>query len=135
MTRPHLRPCPSCARHIRVNEAGCPFCKGGLTESFHAGPKPEPPAGRLTRAALFALGTSAMSLAPGCSSSSQPAYGAPSVNDDAGAQVTPDAAPVDAAAGIDAPVAEPAYGAPPVESLDAAEDHVSFAPLYGIAAH
>src|SRR5450755_792933 len=57
MTHAHLRPCPDCARHVRVSEAGCPFCGGTLTESFRASPRPQAPAVRLTRAALFALGT------------------------------------------------------------------------------
>jgi hypothetical protein len=147
MTHAHLRPCPTCARHVRVTEAGCPFCGATLADSFRASPRPQAPAARLTRAALFALGTGTLALAPACSSSSStPAYGVPPVEYDGssgGGRVTTDAGPVDAGpvdagpldastTGSDAPVAEPAYGGPP---LDASEDHVTVSPLYGVAAH
>jgi hypothetical protein len=72
MKRPHLRACPTCARHVRVSEEACPFCMGKLAESFRAAPAPQPPGARLTRAALFAFGTGTLALAPACSSSSTP---------------------------------------------------------------
>jgi hypothetical protein len=144
-----------------VTEAACPFCGEQFANAFRASPKPQPPRGRLTRAAMFALGTGTLALAPACSSSSapvvaEPAYGGPPQNEDGGG-VGVDAAygspgiefdgsvgalygafPIDAAgagpgdATSDAPVAEPAYGGPP---HDAEADHVSAIPLYGVAPH
>jgi hypothetical protein len=70
MKKPHLVACPSCARHLRVNEAACPFCGAVLPDSVRESAPPQPPAVRLTRAALFAFGTGTLALAPGCSSSS-----------------------------------------------------------------
>jgi hypothetical protein len=41
-----LLACPSCARHIRVNEARCPFCLAALADEFGAAPVPvSPPPG------------------------------------------------------------------------------------------
>jgi hypothetical protein len=135
MTRPHLRACASCARHIRVSEEACPFCGNALGESFRAAPAPQAPAGRLTRAALFALGTGTLALTSACSSSPapapsddagqthgvldsglQPAYGGPGLGE-AGAQPVY-GAPADAGAPV-GPLeggAEPAYGGPPVDT-------------------
>lgn len=62
----HLRPCPSCDRHARVSEDACPFCGAPFNGSFRSAPRPRPPSGRLTRAALVTLGTSAAALTPGC---------------------------------------------------------------------
>lgn len=138
MTQAHLRPCPSCDRHVRVSEGGCPFCGESLSDTFRAAPRPLGPGARLSRAALFAFGTGTMAVVGACSSST-PLYGAPPVALDAGddAESIADAAVVpDASAEPDAPVATPAYGAPgqPVEALDASDDHhVGVTPLYGIA--
>ncbi len=71
----HLIACPGCARHLRVSESACPFCSAPLDADLRARPAPRPPAMRLSRAALFALGTGAAALASGtvaCSSSSTP---------------------------------------------------------------
>jgi hypothetical protein len=139
MTQSHLRPCPSCARHVRVNEGGCPFCGESLSDEFRAVPRPLGPGVRLGRAALFAFGTGTLTLASACSSSATPLYGASFMFDagDDGESTTPDGAVVpDASAEPDAPVATPAYGAPgePVEPTDASDDHhVGVTPLYGIA--
>jgi hypothetical protein len=46
-----LRPCTECSRHVRVDEAACPFCGGDNTAPFTP---PRIPTGRLTRAAIFA---------------------------------------------------------------------------------
>lgn len=61
-----LRPCPACQRHIRIDEEACPFC---ATANVPAEPR-RMPAGRFTRAAVFAgaLAGSA-ALATGCGSS------------------------------------------------------------------
>jgi len=145
MTQAHLRPCPSCARHVRVNEGGCPFCGESLSDEFRAAPRPRGPGARLSRAALFAFGSGTLAVAGACSSSSDtpvPVYGSPVMLDagDGGESVAPDATVVPDASTADAepdvPVATPAYGAPgqPVEPVDASDDqHVGVTPLYGIA--
>jgi hypothetical protein len=134
MTHAHLRPCPACARHVRVSEAGCPFCGATFAESFRASPRPQPPAARLTRAALFALGTGTLALAPGCSSSSsaappvvaEPAYGGPPQEGDAssgGGVVTPDGGLGDAAYGGPPPLGDGSSGGgADAESVDASSD-------------
>ena len=63
--KPQLCPCPSCARHIRVVETACPFCRAALPDSFRLGPSPDRSTRLLSRAALFALGASLMG-APAC---------------------------------------------------------------------
>jgi len=52
----HLVPCPSCARHVRVSEAACPFCASALPDALRASPAPRMPGSRLSRAATYALG-------------------------------------------------------------------------------
>jgi hypothetical protein len=49
-----LAPCPSCKRHVRVNESSCPFCKSEL--DLASLPTPVLPRTRLGRAATFAFG-------------------------------------------------------------------------------
>ena len=135
MTRSHLRACPSCARHVRVYEKTCPFCGGPLAEPFRATPSAQAPGVRLTRAALFAFGTGAAALSPGCSSSTTstgspadagtdtgqvaPPYGGPPLQPDAGHDAG-NAARADAGgsdAGTDAPLLfDAAYGGPPLDS-------------------
>jgi hypothetical protein len=74
-----LRPCPACSRHVRVSERACPFCAGELDATFRSVPSPRVPAvGRLSRAALFALGASGLAASAcsgGPSTSSAPTYG------------------------------------------------------------
>ncbi len=72
MTRPLLTPCPSCARHVRVHEASCPFCQATLPSSIAALKGRELPRARLSRAALFALGTSAATAATACGGMTTP---------------------------------------------------------------
>ena len=110
MTKPHLRACPACARHVRVNEPACPFCGGPLGDAFHAAVAPSPPRTSLTRAALFAFGTGTLALAPGCSSSPS---GSPVV-DGGGSEDS------------SSPVVDAAYGGPPIGS-----DAGGIAPAYG----
>ncbi len=81
MTSASLRPCPACARHVRVNEDACPFCGEGLARSFRAGPRPQPPAVRLTRAALFAFGTGTLTLSPAGCGGAVSTRGGPGEND------------------------------------------------------
>ena len=121
MTKGHLLPCPGCTRHVRVSETVCPFCQVPLSDEFRAQVQPRPPAGRLGRAALSALGAGTIALASASSCSSvtvQPLYGAPPA--DASLEVSPIA---DAAYGgppVDSTI-RPLYGAPPTPAADAAD--------------
>lgn len=53
-----LLACPSCARHIRVDEERCPFCGVALADDFGVGPTPVPPARRMSREELYRYGRS-----------------------------------------------------------------------------
>jgi hypothetical protein len=123
MTKSQLRACPSCARHVRVTEPACPFCGDALSEAFQEARAPQPPALRLTRAALFAFGTGAMAVASGCSSSSTPTTDSGTVAPgDAGAEdagqvgAADSGAPSsDAGSGFDSGGLAPVYGSPPAD--------------------
>ena len=52
-----LHPCPSCQRHVRTDEAACPFCAVNLQGAFAGVAPPRLPPRRMSRAALLALGT------------------------------------------------------------------------------
>ena len=62
MTRPRLVACPSCSRHVRVDERACPFCGVELPAAFAESPAAPSPTVRLSRAALYAVGVGALSL-------------------------------------------------------------------------
>lgn len=128
MSDARLLPCSSCARHVRASETACPFCSAAL--SLRAAPLPRTPIARLSRAALFALGTSAAAMGA-CTSGTgpvggdagtqadadapKPAYGGPP--DDDGGPFLVDAAyggPPSDASDSDARV-QPAYGGPPAD--------------------
>jgi hypothetical protein len=49
-----LEPCPTCHRHVRIDETACPFCAGALDFS-EVVPRVSPRV-RLGRAATFAFG-------------------------------------------------------------------------------
>jgi hypothetical protein len=102
-----LRPCSSCARHVRVDEDACPFCTAGL-EPAHA----QNVAPRIRgRAALFFATLAA------CGSGDKPADPPPKpVPADAAAQP----AVVDAAA--IAPVADAGVAAEPADAAVAPAD-------------
>lgn len=51
-----LRPCLSCKRHVAVDAASCPFCAASLAMAADV----IEPAGRLSRAAVFAAGVAAI---------------------------------------------------------------------------
>jgi hypothetical protein len=108
----HLRPCPSCARHVRTSESLCPFCAGVLPEAFRATAPPVLPTRRLGRAAMFAFGAS-LAGTPACDDTAVPAGDAAIVDgggDTASADTSPaglDGAPPDLGYGADI------YGAPP----------------------
>ena len=161
MTQPHLAACPSCARHVRVSESACPFCRAALSDAFRATPARQAPRARLTRAALFALGTG-VALTPACSSSSsgspgegtaQPLYGAPGIVADggesaagsegnpvaeagAGADATPGSEGTsDAATDASSGTEDGGPSAQPLYGATAHEDGGSFAALYGLVGH
>lgn len=65
----NLQPCSSCARHILSSEDSCPFC--GESQARLAAPKRMLPKGRMSRAALVALGTLAVTPTVACGSESE----------------------------------------------------------------
>jgi hypothetical protein len=64
-----LEKCTGCARHIRVSEATCPFCNVVLADSFREPRSRATATGRIGRAALFALGATAVGVAANACSS------------------------------------------------------------------
>ncbi len=69
-----LRPCSSCARHVRATETTCPFCTSALTACADTS-EPTTTA-RLSRAAIVLAGAAALA---GCGKESgiAPVYGGP----------------------------------------------------------
>ena len=123
MNRAHLLPCPTCARHVRVTESSCPFCGALLEESFRASPRiVRRPIGRVTRASIYALGTSTVAFATACGDPTiTPLYGAPgypppdATTEDVQARPHYGGPPADA--GQDAfPIVDAAYGGPPIDA-------------------
>ncbi len=83
-----LAPCSACRRHVRIDEATCPFC-GAAT----AGAPRTLPVGRFARAAVFAGAVAG--AATGCGGKSKPAD--PNIENESTATIdagAPDAAPV-----------------------------------------
>jgi hypothetical protein len=62
-----LLACPFCGRHVRIAESACPFCESPLPPDFAEATLPQAPGTRLSRAALFALGATSLTLATACS--------------------------------------------------------------------
>jgi len=60
-----LLACPGCARHVRVEEARCPFCGFELPASFPSTPGRLPPPPGLTRDELFRYGFTAATVSAG----------------------------------------------------------------------
>jgi hypothetical protein len=110
MTRPHLRPCPGCSRHLRVSDTACIFCGISLGASFRASPLPASPSVRLSRAALVAFGTGTLSLAAACGGAIAGSAGpAADAGRDTGATSVPDSGDEDSGT-IIAPYGAPPYG-------------------------
>src|SRR5271166_3034732 len=96
-------PCPGCSRHVKRDDALCPFC--GATASVESSPT-RILAGRLSRAALFAAGAVGAAVAT-TDCSAQPPYGAgphpgavevfPNGTEDSGADDGPSEVAADAA--------------------------------------
>lgn len=97
-----LAPCPSCRRHVKLDEAVCPFCRA----SFETAPTPTSGDGvrRMHRVAAIALAAGVTTSAASCAA----AYGVPV--EDSG--VPTDAGLVDAGEDDDAGAGAPEYGAP-----------------------
>ena len=108
-----LAACPSCARHVRINESRCPFCSVGLEGAFANRPSPLAAVGRLSRAALFALGATAAAAGTVVGCSDDPKEPEPE-QQDAGTNAIYGAPAVDG--GSDSGGPAPAYGAPAVDS-------------------
>lgn len=121
-----LLPCPSCARHVRRSETGCPFC--GARLSLGALPERAMPAQRLGRAALLAFGTTVATVAAGCGQANVPIGDA---GNDGGAVPiygAPDVGPA-ADAGSDAGLLAMYGGPPPSDAGDDAGGNIG--PAYG----
>jgi len=112
-----------------VTETACPFCHGALADSFHAAPAPVSLTVRLSRAALWAIGTGTISIAAACGGATTGLLPLP---DDAGSPPGEDAGSpgaVDAGwsllpeaglGGHDGSFIAPPYGIPP--PLDSGND-------------
>ncbi len=66
--------CKGCNRHVRENEASCPFCGADVADVIAAAPRWDPPRG-LSRTALRAL--AAATFGVGACNTSTAIYGAP----------------------------------------------------------
>jgi hypothetical protein len=127
MTTP-LRPCPGCSRHVRASESACPFCGGELDAAFRSAPSPRAPVvGRLSRAALFAIGAGGVVVACGSGSGSggdsgvvtpAPPYGAFPITCATDRELCEDSSTSDAAVTVEAA----ADGAPDAAAGDGAAD-------------
>lgn len=138
MSNAALVPCAGCHRHVRADEAACPFCGGSLAGASVEGIVPEP-AQRMSRAGMLAFATAFLSSA--CHPTEPPApppqptvadagsvmaiYGAPAPRDPGAQgniyggppppQPMTDAGltPIPAPTPTPNDLAVPAYGAPP----------------------
>jgi hypothetical protein len=79
-----LVPCPDCARHVRVSETSCPFCRAA--HELGATPPPLLPAERLGRAGMLGfqsllraglVAATSSAIAACVETSATPVYGAP----------------------------------------------------------
>jgi hypothetical protein len=135
-----------------VSETACPFCRGVLGDAFRATPARAAPRARLTRAALFALGTGVAIGTAGCSSSSPASPGTGTEqgdgatgetadtgtggSTDASGDALPGTGSSDAAGVADGPTAQPLYGAVAYDGGTEPEyDGGGAQPLYGATAH
>ncbi len=107
-----LEPCPSCRRHVRIDEATCPFCAAAV-------PAHEPrriTTGRFTRAAVFAGASLATAACGGKTKGPEQEIQNASIDAGVDEAPAPDAAqpvePVDPIEPIE-PMDMP-YGAPPM---------------------
>jgi hypothetical protein len=107
---PDLHPCPACHRHVAATESACPFCGAAQPTRVPI----EVPRGRLSRAAVFAAGTTLVAAAAaGCGGKTKP-------DTNTGGQVADAATAESEADAADTPPPPPPddiqpmpYGAPP----------------------
>jgi len=125
--REPLRPCASCAQHIRASERQCPFCDAPVPDGFGDAATDAASLGRpISRAALLFVGAA---VAAACSGSETTSSGGSDASGDVGADVgasdgstfdSPVAlygpAPVDASPDTSDGGIIAAYGPPPVDS-------------------
>ena len=85
-----LEACPHCHRHVKVEEATCPFCARSLREAFANRTLRSAPQRRLGRAATFAFGLGVVVTQGACNEdeNAQQDAGTPDAGHDA---ATPDA--------------------------------------------
>lgn len=99
-----------CARHVRVSEFRCPFCRAALSDAFRATPARQAPRQRLRRAALFALGTGVAVAPAACSAGPTLVMTEPSSGTNPVVEPGDDSSDANADA---SPMAEPGYGIGP----------------------
>lgn len=114
MANVRLAACPSCARHVRLSEATCPFCARALPAVLRAAPAPQPPATRLSRNGLYVFGVASVALSSACG------------GEFIASKQIEDAQPDAVEDGFIAPL----YGLVP---YDAGPDHHAWLPPYGIS--
>lgn len=105
-----LSPCPSCSRHVRAQDAACPFCQAILDVEGRASTRPASQArvGRLGRAAMVAVGATLASASLGACGSDEPSQEDRTiVTSDETQSGTGGEEPVDTGSGVGAPVAPP----------------------------
>lgn len=121
---PELAPCPACARHVRHDEAACPFCAAALSPRDEAAHDEGNAGLRLSRRALLLAASAGLS---GCAtaalyggpppSAPDPAtatiYGGPPPPADAGPSPSPERDAGSIPPEVLQPVDQPMYGAPP----------------------
>ena len=132
MSQSHLSACPSCSRHVRVSESACPFCRSVLSDAFRATPARQAPRARLTRAALFALGTG-VALTPACSPASSGSPGGTGVEQGDGSSETADGSTTTPEAGTGSSDAGTTGSPDAASTSDAEADDAGHTaqPLYG----
>ncbi len=114
-----LRPCSECLRHVRGDEAVCPFCQASLVLAPDAG---SDLGARLPRAARAALGAAAVVAIAGCGGSTTKTTDANQTTETtvtvstSTATTTATAEPTATAMPDDMNMAKP-YGAPPVPRM------------------
>jgi len=134
-----LFPCASCARHIRIDHASCPFCAASVPAGFGANAVPAH-RGRLDRIATLTFALTVAGCGGNTEGGPEPTDGGKGdvtaadasktdgrVDDEGGISAKYGAPPIFDDAGDDAgsPIAE--YGAPPIT------DGGGPMPLYGLA--
>jgi hypothetical protein len=112
MANVRLAACPSCARHVRLSEATCPFCAHALPAELRAAPAPRPPPARLSRNGLYVFGVASVALSSACGGEFIASKGSEDAQADA----------------VDDGSIAPLYGL-----ADAGPDHHAWLPPYGIS--